>query len=144
MVEHEESLDKYIEDIVRNGSVEDVIETLWWKEHVKSHKEISEKVEKLIYERVEKYVSEEGFPNKGINKEDIIREMVNTLFEKTIAPVTEQRETTHNFFVDFLKNYKALLTHRKGAKMQAEELSTSELKKIYNEITAKEKGEKNE
>ena len=101
MVEHEESLDKYIEDIVRNESVEDVIETLWWKEHVKSHKEKSEEIEKLIYEKVEKYVAEEGYPNKGINKEDIIREMVNNFFRKTIAPVTEQRETTHNFFVDF-------------------------------------------
>ena len=35
MVEHEESLDEYIEDIVRNESVEDVIETLWLKEYVK-------------------------------------------------------------------------------------------------------------
>ena len=144
MVEHEESLDEYIEDIVRNECVEDVIETLWLKEYVKSHKEKSEEVEKIIYEKVEKYVTEEGFPNKGINKEDIIIEMANIFFEKTIAPVTEQRETTHDLFVDFLKNYKALVTHRKGAKMQAEELSKSEIKKIYDKITAKEKEKKNE
>lgn len=144
MVEHEESLDEYIEHIVRNENVEYVIETLGVKEYVKSHKEISEEVEKLIYERVEKYVTEEGFPNKGINKEDIIRKIVNFFFEKTIAPVTEQRETTHDFLVDFLKNYKALVTHRKGAKMQAEELSNTEIKKIYEEITAEEKEKKNE
>ena len=120
------------------------IETIWLKDYVKSHKEKSEEVEKLIRKKVEKYVTEEGFPNKGINKEDIIREMKNIFFEKTMAPVIEQRRTTHDHFVKFLESYKALELHRKGAKMEAEELSNSELKKRYDEITAKEKGEKNE
>ena len=130
MEEHEESLAD--------------IETLWLKDYVKSHKEKSEEVEKLIHKKVEKYVTEEGYPNKGINKEEIIREMENIFFGKTIAPVIEQRETAHGLFVKFLESYKALVLHRKGAKMEAEELSKSELKKVYNEITAKEKGEKNE
>ena len=144
MVEQEKSLDKIIEDILCKQSEEDVIETVWLNVYVKSHKEKSEEVEKLIYEKVEEYVTEEGYPNKGINKEDIIREMVSIFFRKTIAPVIEQRQTTHDRFVDFLKNYKGLVIHGKGAKMQAEELSNAELKKIFDEITAKEKGEKNE
>ena len=120
------------------------IETIWLKYHVKSHKEKSEEVEKLIRKKVEEYVTEEGFVNKGINKENIIREMKSIFFEKTMAPVIEQRGTTHDLFVKFLESYKALELYRKGAKMEAEELSNSELKKIYDEITVKEKGEKNE
>ena len=130
MVDHEESLAE--------------IERLWLKDYVKSHKEKLEEVEKLIHEKVEKYVTEEGFPDKGINKEDIIREIKNNFFEKTIASVIEQREITHELFVKFLESYNALELHRKGAKMEAEELSNNELKKSYDEITAKEKGEKNE
>lgn len=120
------------------------IETLWLKYYVKTHNEESEEVENIIRKKVEKYVTEEGFPNKGINKEDIIREMENTFFEKTMAPIIEQREITRGFFVKFLESQKALELHRKGAKMEAEELLKSKLKKTYDGITAKEKGEKNE
>lgn len=144
MVEDEKSLDENIEDILRNESADDVMETVWLTVYFRLHKELSEEVEKLIYEKVKKYVTEEGFPNKGINKEDIIREIVNILFRKTIAPVIEQRETTHDLFVDFLKNYKAQEIHGKGATMQAGELSEAEIERLFGEITAKEKGEKNE
>ena len=144
MVEHEKSLDEYIKDIVRNERVDEVMETLWLEESVKSSNEKSEEVEKIIYEKVEKYVTEEGFPNKGTNKEDIIKDMMNSFVGKTIAPVTEQVDITNGLFVDFLKNYKVLLMHRKGAKMKAEELSNRELKKMFDEITSKEKGETNE
>lgn len=120
------------------------IETLWLKDRIKTHNEKSEEIENIIHKKVEKYVTEEGFINKGTNKEDIIREMENIVFEKTIAPANEQRETTHGYFAEFLASQKVLELHRKGAKMEAEELSNGKLKKIYDEITAKEKGETNE
>ena len=144
MKEYEESSEEHIGDIVRKKHVGDDIETLWLKEYFESHKEISEEVEKLIYEKVEKYVTEEGFPIKGIDKEYIIREMVTIFSEKTLSPATAQRGITHESFMDFHTKYTALVTHLRVAKMQAEELSKSDLKKVYGEITTEEKEEKNE
>ena len=148
MVEHEQLLDEYmgeyIEDIVRSGRAREAIKIIWLKEYTKLHKKKSEEVEKIIYEKVKRYVTEIGFPDEGLNKEDIIREMTNILLEKTTKPVTEQRETTHNVFLNFSQQYEVLEVQGTTTEMQAEELSERDLKKVYIQTTAKEKEKKNE
>jgi hypothetical protein len=144
MVEHEQLLDGYIEAIARSGCVREAIKKLWLKDYTKLHKKKSEKDEKIIYEKVKKYVTEIGFPDKGLNKEDIIREMTNILLEKVTKPVIEQGETTHNVFLEFSQQYEVLEVQGTTTTMQAEELSERDLKKVYIQTTAKEKEKKNE